>query len=540
MLVDDDPRLLLALKETILVRMPSADIHTSSSSRAAVDQIRTRDYDVIVSDVRMPELSGIELLERVRSLSPDSPVILITGADSEQMTLKALRGGAYDFISKPVDPVYLVFAIERAVEARQLRREVDERRRALQRYADQLERIVEQRTHDLTQANRMKDEFLATVSHELRTPLTPILGWARLLKAGRLDETSKTQALEAIERNARAQAQLVDDLLDVSRIVTGKLRLDRQTVELGRILSGAVDNVGPSASAKNVKLVSDFDSLELGNISGDAKRLQQVFWNLLSNALKFTPTGGMIRVCGVREGDDVVRIEVSDTGCGIHRELLPYVFDRFRQGDISASRAGLGLGLSIVRHLVELHGGSVQAKSDGIDKGSSFAVTLPVGDLVEPPPPSLYGRYGRTEDQEPSKELVGVKVLLVEDSLDTKVMLSAVLFQAGAFVKAVSAPKDALAALQAGSFDVLLCDIGLGEEQDGGYDLIKQIRKVPSEQGGAIPAIALTALAKPEDRKNALHCGFQLHLAKPGPADLPRIIAQLLNRLKRVPVLTGM
>lgn len=383
LIVDDDPRLLLALSETLTVGRHALAVETCSSARLALSRIGEIDYDVIVSDVRMPELSGIELLARARAIRADAIVILITGADSPDVTLRALRGGAYDFIAKPVDPVYFGLAVERALETRALRREVEARRLALVSYTEELERTVQRRTKDLIEANRLKDEFLAMVSHELRTPLTPILGWARLLKSGQIDDGARVRALEAIERNARAQARLIEDLLDVSRIVVTGLGIDREVIEISAVLRAAVDVVLPLAEQKGIAVGRHFDDAELGLLFGDSKRLRQVFWNLLGNAVKFTKRGGFIDVSARRDGAHVV-VEVSDTGCGIAPELLPHVFDRFRQGRVVDARAGLGLGLTIVKHLVDLHGGEVQAESDGMDRGARFVVRLPVGDTSGP------------------------------------------------------------------------------------------------------------------------------------------------------------
>jgi signal transduction histidine kinase len=526
LVVDDDPRLLMALSEMLAVTMPTLAVDTSSSAQRALFKIEQVDYDVIVSDVRMPELSGIELLERARKLRSDALVILITGADTPDVTLRALRGGAYDFIAKPVDPLYFRMALERALETRALRREVESRRLALERYAEELEETVERRTHDLIEASRLKDEFLATVSHELRTPLTPILGWARLLRAGRLDEKGNVQAIESIERNARAQAQLIEDLLDVSRIAVNGLGVQREVFELGAVLSAAMDVVLPAANAKHVDLVQGFDPADLGLILGDPKRLQQVFWNLLGNAVKFTKSGGRVELAARREGDSFV-VTVTDTGCGIPADFLPYVFDRFRQGKVINARSGLGLGLTIVRHLVELHEGEVHAESEGPDLGARFVVRLPVGDTT--------GRVRRrTSDRNVdapfSQFLLGRHVLLVEDAEDTQRVLSTILANAGARVTVAATVDEALRAFAGDPADAIVCDIGLGDSPSAGYDVPRLVRKLPGEAAQRVPAIALTALASPDDRAATRAAGFELHLVKPGPPDLPFILADLISR----------
>lgn len=525
LVVDDDPRLLMALSETLVSTSSQLAVDTCSSGRLALAKIEATDFDVIVSDVRMPELSGIDLLERARALRPDALVILITGADAPDATLRALRGGAYDFISKPVEPVYLRLAVERALETRRLRREVESRRLALVRHAEELERTVELRTKDLIEASRLKDEFLATVSHELRTPLTPILGWARLLRDGRLDQKTRERAIETIERNARAQAQLIEDLLDVSRIAVAGLAVHREVFELASLLGAAIDVVSPVAESKGIELCRAFDARELGLCYGDPKRLQQVLWNLLGNAVKFTKRGGRVELAARREGDEVV-ITVSDTGSGIAPDFLPFVFDRFRQGKVVDSRSGLGLGLTIVRHLVELHDGQVHAESEGIDKGSRFVVRLPIGDVRGPVRRRSSGRHDR---EAASRPLLGRHVLVVEDAVDTQRLLSELLSIAGARVTVVPDVERAVRTVEADPVDAVLCDIGLGNEPDAGYELPRRLSALSSDSKKAIPAIALTALASAADRNAALAAGFSLHLVKPGPPDLPALVAELIG-----------
>jgi len=527
LLVDDHPRLLLALGETLARRLPEMRVESCSSGAEAVERLEATDYDVIVSDVVMPGVSGIDLLERARQIRPDSPVILITGIGDHALTLRALRGGAYDFIGKPVDPVYFAMSVKRAAETRALRREIEQQQTRLRDHAEELERTVAERTSDLREAVRLKDEFLATVSHELRTPLTPVLGWARLLRQGRLDEGARQQALESIERNARAQAQLIDDLLDVSRIVTGKLLLDVQTIDVATVLAASVEVVLPAARTKGVVLETPAFIRSLPPVAADPERLRQVFWNLLSNAVKFTPQGGVITIDAERE-DELVIVRISDTGCGITPQFLPFVFDRFRQAPSScpAARGGLGLGLAIVRHLVELHGGSVKVDSDGDGKGALFSVALRIGHTTELP--VIVRTTARGDAVGENKPLAGRHALVVEDADDTRHVLTALLETCGARVTAVASVERALHAVANGSPDVVLCDIGLGDDTSDGYDFVRKLRALPKEQGGATPALALTALAKPEDRSRALAAGFQSHVAKPGPADLGNLLAGLI------------
>jgi signal transduction histidine kinase len=529
LVVDDDRVLVRVLSDALSQRLEGVEVEACAFPMAAIERIEAGDVDVVVSDLVMAGLHGFELLERVKAIRPTSMVVLITGADDRDLSVRALRGGAYDFIQKPVDPDYLAACIRRAVETRRLRAAVERQQEALRRHAEELERTVAERTEELRRASRTKDEFLATVSHELRTPLTAILGWARLLCGGRLDASEQAQAIESIARNAKSQAQLIDDLLDVSRIITGKLRLDVRPVDLFRVLEGALGVVGPAAQAKDIKVETWTDEA-VGAIQGDPHRLQQVFWNLLSNAVKFTPPGGHVAVRLVRCGEQV-EVVVQDDGDGIEVDFLPHVFDRFRQGESHlSSRRGLGLGLAITQNLVELHGGRVTAHSAGPGTGATFTVVLPCptqkpGDPIRKrrpsPSPMEVGRA-------PEACLRGVRVLVIDDDADTRQVLRLMLEHAGASVGLASSVAEAHEAFRETRPDVLLCDIGLGS--DDGYALLRALRALPKELGGGVPAVALTGYAKPEDRVRALVAGFDLHVAKPGPADLPAVLAGLLQR----------
>jgi signal transduction histidine kinase/ActR/RegA family two-component response regulator len=373
-------------------------------------------------------------------------------------------------------------------------------------------------------ANRAKDEFLAVVSHELRTPLTPIVAWTRLLKGGGLDEATSKRALDVIERNARAQTQLVEDLLDVSRIVTGKVRLDVQLVDLRRLIEAAVDATRPGAEAKGVRLQTVVDP-RAGAVSGDPQRLQQVFWNLLSNAIKFTPRGGRVQV-DLRRVDSHVEVAVSDTGQGIKPEFLPYVFDRFRQADSSSTRAhgGLGIGLAIVRQVVELHGGRVRVDSAGDGQGSVFTVELPAAVVRTVPDDRTHPASASPVPFTPSPVLRGLRVLLVDDEEDTLETLALMLRACGAEVRTAESTPAAIDELRAWRPNAIVSDIGMPEED--GYALIARVRALSGAEGGQTPAIALTAYARTEDRVRALSAGFQMHVAKPiEPAELVATIA---------------
>lgn len=399
-----------------------------------------------------------------------------------------------------------------------------------------VEALLRQQAAALSQANRLKDEFLATVSHELRTPLNAILGWATMLRSKQLDPATTNRALETIERSARSQNQLIDDLLDVSRIITGKLRLDVRPVVLVSVIEAAIDSIRPAADAKNIRIQSLLDP-SAGPVSGDPNRLQQVFWNLLSNAVKFTPKGGRVQI-RLERINSHIEVTVSDTGQGISAEFLPYVFERLQQADSTTTRrhGGLGLGLSIVRHLVELHGGNVHANSAGEGKGATFMVSLPVT-IFRLEPVDVERVHPTVSDAVPlldAPRLDGLKVLIVDDEADARAMLVTLLSQSGANVVAVASAREAMSTLTQCQPDqrpdVLVSDVGMPGED--GYALIRQIRALPPEQGGRMLAIALTAYARTEDRIRALSAGFQSHVPKPvEPAEFVAVIAHLSGRL---------
>ncbi len=371
--------------------------------------------------------------------------------------------------------------------------------------------LREQRARaDAEAANRIKDEFLATLSHELRTPLTSLVGWACLLRETTPEDKIVNQGLAAIERNAKIQTQLVDDLLDVSRIISGKLSLNVRPIDLSSVTEAAIYVVRPAADAKSIKLTYSHPPT-MGAMSGDSARLQQVVWNLLSNAVKFTPEGGRIDVrleCTASHA----KLTVADTGKGISKEFLPQVFDRFRQADSSTTRSigGLGLGLAIVRHLVELHGGTVQAESPGNGLGATFAAAFPlIPTRVESPP--LRSTDGHTSNG--SAALDGLRVLVVDDEPDARLVISNLIARTGAEVKTCGSAREALELIEHWRPDVLMSDIAMPGED--GYSLINKVRALPAERGGHIPAAAFTAYAREEDRQRALAAGYQMHVAKP-------------------------
>ncbi|HKY27954.1 MAG TPA: ATP-binding protein [Pyrinomonadaceae bacterium] len=419
-----------------------------------------------------------------------------------------------------------------AVKTEVARRHVEE----LSRYIDELQRSEEEREQLLLRAekarneaegaNRIKDEFLATLSHELRTPLTSLLGWSSILRQLEDDPMRLKQGLEAIERNARTQARLIDDLLDVSRIVLGKLHLNVHPIDFSTVIQAAINVIRPAAEAKAIYLEYRHQP-GLATICGDPARLQQIVWNLLSNAVKFTPQHGHIEVTLERESS-YARLKVTDSGQGIDPEFLPRVFDRFRQADSSTTRnyGGLGLGLAIVRHLVELHGGSVSADSEGKGKGAAFSVSFPL--IAERTETLRFNLSGETPRHD-LHALNGLRVLLVDDEADARLLVGTVIAGTGAEVKTCESPSEALQVLTDWRPDILVSDIAMPEED--GYSFIGKVRSLPREKGGETPAAAFTAYARDEDRQRALNAGYQMHITKPvSSGQLVAKIAELAGR----------
>ena len=382
------------------------------------------------------------------------------------------------------------------------------------------------------ESSRLKEEFLATISHELRTPLSAILGWARMLRMGQLSPENSAKALDTIERNARAQAQLVDDLLDVSRIITGKLRMDVRPSDPNSFIDAAVEAVKPAADAKGVRMHKVVDTGAI-SIPGDPVRLQQVVWNLLSNAIKFTPRGGRVQICSQRVNSHL-EIVVSDTGQGISSDFLPHVFDRFRQADQKTSRqhGGMGLGLAIVRHLVEMHGGSVRANSEGEGKGATFTVMLPITPVYQVDSSGSRVHPGARDLLPPNDitdRLDGLRILVVDDEPDTRELLKQGLEYCGAKVRVAGSAAEALDELKMSLPDILISDIGMPGSD--GYDLIREVRRLPVARGGKLAAIALTAYTRIEDRLQALRAGYDMHVPK--PVELAELVAVAASVARR-------
>ncbi|MGB6015837.1 MAG: PAS domain-containing protein, partial [Nodosilinea sp.] len=435
----------------------------------------------------------------------------ILGHNGEVKWLTVRKQVFFDRSSSPPQPSHAVLV---ALDITDRKRAEMDRSRLLQQ--EQAARAAAER------ANRIKDEFLAVLSHELRSPLNPILGWTQLLQSRNLDAAKTATALATIERNAKLQTQLIDDLLDVAKILRGKLVTEMAAVDLAFAIESAIDTMSSAASAKSIRLNSVLP--QIGRISGDSARLQQIVWNLLSNAIKFTPSNGQVEILLERVGTQA-QITVSDTGKGINPEFLPYLFESFRQEDASTTRkyGGLGLGLAIVRSLVEAHEGTITADSPGEGQGSTFTVRFPLIDLEPEEQPS-------ERLPVPDLDLTGVRVLAVDDEPDARELLAAVLTMYGADVLTVTSAAEVLTALTSFQPDILVSDIGMPD--DDGYSLIQQIRALPPEQGGQIPAIALTAYAREEDYQRAIASGFQQQVTKPlEPERLVQVVVPLTRRL---------
>lgn len=479
---------------------------------------------VLVLDWQLPRMSGIEVLRFVRRSFDEMslPILMLTVQGGKGDMVEGLSAGANDYLTKPYDDAELLARVTSLHRLWKLSQELHAER-ARQRELLLQAREASQRAE---RANRAKDDFLATVSHELRTPLNAIAGWVSLLRSSSLPPERISDALDTIERNVRAQTRLIDDLLDVSRIISGKLSLALERTDMAGVVGAAVDTVRPHAHGKRIALRVKI-APSLPPILGDATRLQQVVWNLLANALKFTPAGGSIDV-ELRPHHNGVELTVRDNGQGIAADTLPLIFDRFKQAESSFARShgGLGLGLAIVRHLVDLHGGQVAAHSDGHDRGATFRVFLPgVESGVGAAPP----RKESTSPVPSSNALSGLRVLLVDDEADGREATAMLLSSEGALVETADSARAALQALDRALPDILLSDIGMPEED--GLSLLRKVRARAVAHGGGIPAIALTAFARTEDRAQALLSGFDSYVTKPvEPTLLLTSIAKLTGR----------
>ena len=550
LVVDDRDENLMALEAVL--SDPSYRLVRAKSGREALKEVLDQDFALILLDVVMPGVDGYETatLIRERPRSSKTPIIFLTANDfGVNYVFRGYTVGAVDYLVKPVPADVLrskvavfveLFRRQEALRKGQeeletkiadrtkelatanvaLSAEIEERRKIEKERAQILKREQAARV-EAERANRLKDEFLATLSHELRTPLNAIMGWAHVLTQTSHDRDTVQRAANVIRQNATSQAQLIDDILDVSRIVGGRLVIESGLVTVKRVIEDAIDSLMPAAQAKSIHVTRELvDDL---NVLGDRDRLQQVVWNLVSNAFKFTPKGGSVTV-RLAEIDGDVQIEVADTGIGIPGDFLPFVFDRFRQADSSMSRRhnGLGLGMAIVRHLVELHGGTVTVESAGENQGTTFRLRLPKHTGPVPDEVLVPGR--KVPEEIPVTELDrlnGLHVLIVEDDADSRNVLALLLQRLGALVEAVSSAGEAYDRLTKRRPDVLVSDIGMPDED--GYSLIRRVRVLCGDH--RLPAIALTAYARKQDAEAAIGAGYDQHLPKPvAPADLIKAI----------------
>jgi signal transduction histidine kinase len=551
LLVDDQPAKLLSY-ETILADLGENLIRASSGDEALGHLLKT-DVAVVLVDVCMPGLDGFELAAMIRQHPrlQRTAIILVSGVLVEDAhRLRGYVSGAVDYVSVPIIPEILrakvsVFAerFRKTEELERLNRDLEqrvaERTREIEASALRLRQNEDYLRHALERAeqaraeaeaaNRLKDQFLGVLSHELRSPLSAILGWAHVLNGANVDSATLAKAVDTIRRNAQLQTRLISDILDVSSILAGKLRLKLEAVDLKSVIDTALDTLRPSAEAKRVQVAAELGGGAI-SLTGDPARLQQIARNVLDNAIQFAPEGGHVAL-RVEATKDAVKISVRDDGPGIPPEFLPYVFDRFRQADSSSTRAhrGLGLGLAIVKHLVELHGGTVEAVNRGDRSGAIFTIVLPREtkgtarvDVAEAPlSPPAAGAWPNA-----APRLHGTRVLVVDDAADARDLFVEVLRRCGAETSFAASAAEAPAIVERERPDVVLADIEMPGED--GYGLLSKIRALPAERGGNVPVAALTAYATAQDRADVLAAGFAAYVAKPVlPLDLARVVARL-------------
>ncbi|MFN2455758.1 MAG: response regulator [Pyrinomonadaceae bacterium] len=503
-------------------------VDTAAAMRAALAE---KVWDVVISDFSMPQFSGLAALDVLQQSGLDLPFIIVSGSIGEATAVAVMKAGAHDYLMKD-NLARLVPAVERELSDAVMRRE---KRRAEEERAQLL--VLEQKARaEAEAANRAKDEFLATLSHELRTPLTPILGWVRMMRQGMLNGEHAEQGLAVIDSNAQSLLRLINDLLDMTAILSGKMHIEQTPIDLTEVLTEAVETVRPQAEKRNINLeieLCDEIAARPLMVPGDRTRLVQVFLNLLSNAVKFSPENSRVRIACETDGDAAARVEVEDEGQGIAPEFLPHIFERFRQADGSNTRlyGGMGIGLALVKSFVEAHGGAVRGASVGHERGSKFTVELPLiiqtQEAVATSPAEE-----KAASSQPFADAPPVRLLIVEDSPDTLEMLGATFQLRGYHTTLCGSAREALAVATNEPFDVIISDIGLPETD--GYELIKQLRAVPHLRH--VLAVALTGYASQHDNELALAAGFNAHLAKPvNPALLLTQIEQQIRHARRQP-----
>lgn len=511
LVVDDEES--LRITTAAILEKEGYTVDTAASGDEAIALMDRTDYDLVLTDLHMEGGDGLSVLNQIRRHSPLTISVVLTGFASVESAIAALQEGAYDYLVKPCDIDSMKHTIRRGVEHRRLMLAEQKARTDLEQLNLDLERRIQERTAELTRlnaeladANRAKDVFLATLSHELRTPLTPVVGWIKLLRSGNLDEKSVAQALDAIERNAWLQSKLIDDLLDTSRIATGKLHFEPKPTDLNTVVKAAMETVRAAAAARNIELSVVLAPTTLV-VMGEPVRLQQIVWNLISNAIKFTEPGGRVTITTQYE-DSHAGLTVTDTGVGIAPEFLPHVFDRFKQADGSTSRrhGGLGLGLAIADALAKMHGGKIHAASDGVGQGASFTFRLDLATAERVSPEQVTDKV---------HSLAGLEILIVEDSADTLLLLSALFSREGATVTTAGSATEALQHAISKRPNVVISDIGMPDVD--GYQLLQQLKLIPGMDD--VPAIAISGYASDEDRERALDVGYQALVAKPIDVD---------------------
>jgi signal transduction histidine kinase len=505
---------------------------TAANGREGLERLADGRPDLIISDMMMPEMTGDEMIRAIRSNHEldDIPILVLSGKADDALRVRVLREGAQDYVTKPFAAEELLVRARNLVAMKTAKNILQKELATKTQNLESLAREMSVRKRELEISNRLKDEFVQTVSHELRTPLTSICGWAALLRSSGLDAANRIRALEAIERNSKIQLTLVDDLLDMSRLITGKLNLDIQQVDLAALIEEVVESLRIAAEAKQLGIALELERTA-GPIFGDANRLRQIVLNLLNNAIKFTPSHGEVSVT-LRRVDSHVELVVSDTGQGIRADFLPQIFERFRS-DVSTDRkhGGLGIGLAIVKSLVELHGGSVTAVSEGPGKGATFMVCLPmlvVRGNARQAAERLNKMPGGVDDLE------GLRVVIVEDDPDTLALLTVILEGSGADVRSCVNSYEVIETFSRWHPHLLLCDVGLPGKD--GYSLIAELLRMEPGLKKEMVAVALTAYASAADRKRALDCGFNAHLAKPvDPAELVGVALRLTEGIREKP-----
>ena len=520
LVVDDEESVALTVSEVL--RLEGYEVAMVLSGEEAIARLQDLQYDLVLTDLHMEGGDGISVLAEVRRSTPLTIAIVLTGFASLESAIAAMRQGAYDYLIKPCIIDDLKHTIQRGLEHRRLMMAEQEARANLEQLNRELERRVDARTSELQQvneelerANRAKDIFFATLSHELRTPLTPILGWAKLMRSAKADAPLIAQGLDAIERNARLQTRLIDDLLDVSRIVSGKLHIDKEPTDLRAIVEAAIETVREKAVTGGVELDVDLPAAPL-IVQGSPVRLQQIVWNFLSNAVKFTEKGGRVSVQLSQRGDSAC-VVVTDTGVGIEPEFLPQVFNPFSQADGSLTRqqGGLGLGLAIVHKLAELHGGWVRAESEGQGKGARFTFALPC---------AIESKIKQGGEARQFAYKLPEPVLIVEDSKDTLDMLRALFERMGCRVLTADSAAAAMEIAAADPPGIIISDIGMPDAN--GYEMLERLRRIPGLE--RVHAIAVSGYAMEEDHDRAIAAGFAAHMAK--PVDLEKLLALIQER----------